>query len=191
MPALPTRHHLLGEQPRAVDHAPHVHMQDALPIALGGVDNAAGHADARVVDDNVSATQRLADPIDQGLHLLSVAHINGARPRLAAGEPDQCGGAFGVLRTNVDCDDGRALLRKLQRRAATDAAARTGNDGQLAGERFAFAVLASALQRLGFRLALGVLDQLARHLGHAPGMCHGQPVPRHRFAPPIVRHPTR
>ena len=30
MDALPTRHHLLGEQPRAVDHAPHVHMQDEI-----------------------------------------------------------------------------------------------------------------------------------------------------------------
>ena len=135
MAALGLVHHLPGEQPAAVDHAPQVHVQHLLPVLHGGVQQRAGQADAGVIDDHVRGAQLLVHVARQRLHGAAVADVGLAAQGLAAGVLDFARGARGGIRINVGAQHGGAPGAERQRRLLADAGTGAGDHHQLAAVR--------------------------------------------------------
>ena len=172
VPGLAMRHHLSGEQPRAVDHAAQVDTQNALPIVRGGVEHATGHADAGIVDDDIGCLEVLADPIGQRFHGIDIAHIHSPGPGLDVEHAAEFRGALGAVGVNIRGNDVDPPLRQRECGLAADTGACAGDQRQPPGQCVALPdrVTPCAGERRRLRCALDVPDEGGDAMREQEGM---------------------
>lgn len=139
----PVDHHR-GKGPAAVDNSPEVDVHDALELALLGVGERSREPDSGVVDDDVRYAVMCRDRLREPNHGLFVGHVHLIGVGTAT---EHC---FGAARLRRDVYKCRSVLRAFEidvgdhddsslggegeGRFTPDAAARTGDHHQRAGE---------------------------------------------------------
>ena len=91
--------------------------------------------DAGAIDEDVAAAELLLDALRHRPHLRRVAHVRRLDQRGSAGGADHAGGLLQRLGSPPAQDQPRAGLGESDRPGLADAGARSGNPGDLVGNR--------------------------------------------------------
>src|SRR5699024_9243652 len=128
-------HHHRGEGTTPVDHPPKVDVDNPSEVFGGGFQEGSGHTDTGVVDHQVGCSVCGVDPGGELVHGGGVGDVHplGASPGCEPGT--QFGGVLGGRPIDVHGDHACATFSQLEGQTAPDAAARTGDHGDLSGER--------------------------------------------------------
>ena len=170
--------HLLGEQTRAVNDAPQVHFQQAIPFLDAGIQHPAGHTNAGVIDDDVRAADFFAHPIGQSLHGLGRAHVDFARPGNGAQLPRLGSSVCGAVFINIHTNQVRAFGSEAQRGGAADSGTGTGDHRRFSIQREGTAggPHAGMLQGAAHGAFLYAADEFVDPVGNAFRVAEGHPV---------------
>lgn len=189
MPRLVRRDHLPAEQAAAVDHAPQVDPQQALPFRGRGVEHRSGHADAGIADYHIRDSEGVAHPLGEGLHGLGIADVDLVDMGRGAKGAGQFGAAFGGFQIEIGGEQAGAALGEAEQGRTADAAAGAGDHHQLAAHRARVGPDLGALQ--GRRRLAGFLgvDELAEPAGQLLRLGQQLPMADARLAPPQAWRP--
>ena len=125
MGGLPLRDHPRHERLDAVDHAPEVHAEDPLPVAMRGRLETAPQRDARVVAEHVHLAEGRDRAVGQRLDRRELRHVGTDTERLAAAAPHGRDGLREGALVDIGDDHLRALAREALDHGAADPAPST------------------------------------------------------------------
>jgi hypothetical protein len=119
---------LLGGLLHADQHTQPIDAHNSRPIRLGGIQELARFADARVVEHDIEPAIGTNRRFDQRLYTSAIHNVDGDGNGLSAilfyGGSDTLGSG----QIEIGDDNASALYRKIARYSLTDAAAATGHD---------------------------------------------------------------
>ena len=117
------------ERPAAVDHSPHVDVDDPVQVVERLVLEVAGGGDTRVVHQDVAAAVLLQDLGSDGLEPFRVTHVGDVHGGTTPQRPDRPSGVVGSLLVRVEHRHVRAARGERLAGRPADAAAGSGDHG--------------------------------------------------------------
>jgi hypothetical protein len=102
---------------------------NGVPVRLLEVGEARGPVDAGVVIEDVDLAEMAEHPLDHGVHLVGLRHVDLGSEALAACGSDLIDGLLGAGEIPIGHGDSRTLAGKQERGYAPDSRARAGDNG--------------------------------------------------------------
>jgi hypothetical protein len=128
------RHHVGQDSLGAEERRARVHVHEGVPVLFRDVQRERRAVDARVVDQDVDAPERVHCSVGQRRPIGPAGHIRSDGEDPAARGSELAGGAVGSLRIAIGHRDGRAPRGQFDRDGAPDPLASPRDNGHLAVE---------------------------------------------------------